>query len=105
MIFVAFDLRGRLHFCFNHRFLFFVNLLVVLDFDIITLSNGYTKLLKHISQIAAVLLEGEAGLSIVVLCTQIRNLWRFDDPTLDPATSDDLPVNTISALSCKFNVF
>ena len=78
---------------------------MVLDFDIIIHANGYTKFLEHISQIAAFLLEGEAGLSIVVLCTHIRNLWRFDDPTLDPATSNDLPANTVPALKCKLNGF
>ena len=102
MTFVAFDFRG-LYLYFNHSFLFFVNLLVVVDFDIIIHANGYTKLLKHISQIAAVLLEGEAGLSIAVFCTYICNLWRFDDPNLGPATSNDLPANTVPALSCKIN--
>ena len=62
-------------------------------------ANVYIKILKHISQIAAILLEGDAGLSIVVLCTQILNLWQIDDPTLDPATSNDPPARTVPALS------
>ena len=101
LIFVSFDFRGIL-FCLNQNILFFVNLLVLLDHDIISYANAYLDLSNHIFQIAAFfLLEGEAGLSIIILCTQIRNLWCFDDFNLDPATSNDHPDNTVPALSFK----
>ena len=65
MVFFAFNFLGIL-FCLNQSSLIFVDLLVVLGHDIILHANTYPKLLKHISQIAAVLLEIEAGLSIIV---------------------------------------
>ena len=43
-----------------------MNLLVVLDHGILMHAKTYAYNFNHISQIAAVLLEGEAGLSIII---------------------------------------
>ena len=74
-------------------------MVVDLDLDMILYANTYPKHLDRISQITAALLRGEAGLSIVILRMQIRNLRRFDDLTFRLATSKYPPTNTVTALS------